>query len=89
MLLVSVWARFKPAHMFSCRLRANSRCESPAQVMACHAIHVYGHTGNLGNECLDHAAAFGTLGQVSSPNLSAHWARHNLDTAVCLVLATT
>ena len=24
--------------------------------------HVYGHTGNLGNECDDHAAALGSLG---------------------------
>ena len=24
--------------------------------------HVYGHTGNLGNECADHAAALGSLG---------------------------
>ena len=23
--------------------------------------HVYGHTGNLGNECADHAAALGTM----------------------------
>ena len=23
--------------------------------------HVYGHSGNLGNECADHAAALGTL----------------------------
>ena len=30
--------------------------------------HVYGHTGNLGNECADHAAALGALGLVSSHN---------------------
>ena len=24
--------------------------------------HVYGHNGNLGNECADHAAALGTFG---------------------------
>ena len=42
--------------------------------------HVYGHTGNLGNEC---AAALGTLGLVSSHNLSARWARHNFDTTAC------
>ena len=44
---------------------------------------MYGHTGNLGNECADHAAALGTLGLVSSHNLSARWARHNFDTADC------
>ena len=32
--------------------------------------HVYGHTGNLGNECADHAAALGTLGLVSNRNLA-------------------
>ena len=28
--------------------------------------HVYGHSGNLGSECADHAAALGTLGKASS-----------------------
>ena len=28
--------------------------------------HVYGHSGNLGNECADHAAALGTIGLTSS-----------------------
>ena len=45
--------------------------------------HVYGHTGNLGNECTDHAAALGTFGFVSDHNLSTRWARHNFDTAAC------
>ena len=45
--------------------------------------HVYGHTGNLGNECADHAAALGALGFVSSRNLSTRWVRHNFGTAVC------
>ena len=31
--------------------------------------HVHGHTGKLGNECADHAAALGALGLVSSHNL--------------------
>ena len=31
--------------------------------------HVYGHTGNLGNECVDHAAALGSLGLISSHHL--------------------
>ena len=39
-----------------------------------HVLH--GHTGNLGNESADHPAALGTLGLVSSRNLSARWARH-------------
>ena len=32
--------------------------------------HVCGHTGNLGNECADHAAALGALGLVSNHNLA-------------------
>ena len=40
--------------------------------------HVYGHAGNLGNECPDHAAAY------SSHNDAARWCRHNFDTnALC------
>ena len=45
--------------------------------------HVYGHTGNLGNECADHAAAQGTFGLLSNHNLSTRWARHNFDTCAC------
>ena len=45
--------------------------------------HVYGHTGNLGNECADHAAALGTFGLESNQNLSTRWARHSFDTAAC------
>ena len=41
------------------------------------------HTGNLGNDCADHAAALGALGLVSNHNLSARWIRHNFDTAAC------
>ena len=41
--------------------------------------HVYGHSGNLGNECADHAAALGTFGL----NASTRWVRLNLDTSVC------
>ena len=39
---------------------------------------MYGHTGNLGNEC---AATLGALGLVSSHNLSTRWAHHTPDTA--------
>ena len=44
--------------------------------------HVYGHTGNLGNECAGDAAALGTLGLVSNHNLATRWVRHNFDTSV-------
>ena len=29
--------------------------------------HVYGHSGSLGDECADHAAALGTLGSTPKP----------------------
>ena len=45
--------------------------------------HVYGHTGNLGNECADHAAALGSLGLISNHNVATRWVRHNFDTSVC------
>ena len=45
--------------------------------------HVYGHTGNLGNECAGHAAALGSLGLISSHNGTIRWFRHNFDTSVC------
>ena len=40
--------------------------------------HVYGHTGNLGNEYADHAAALGSLGFVSSHCRQIHLTRHFL-----------
>ena len=45
--------------------------------------HVYGHIGNLGNECADHAAALVSLGLISSHNVATRWFRHNFDTSAC------
>ena len=45
--------------------------------------HVYGHGGNLGNECADHAAALGTFGLTSSHNVATRWIHHNFDASVC------
>ena len=45
--------------------------------------HVFGHGGNLGNECAVHAAALGTFGLLSSQNVATRWIRHNFDTSVC------
>ena len=45
--------------------------------------HVYGHSGNLGNECADHAGALGTFGLISSHNVTSRWIRHNFDASVC------
>ena len=44
--------------------------------------HVHGHTGNLGNECADHAAALGTFGLTSSHNVATHWIHNNFDASV-------
>ena len=58
-----------------------------SQVQTIHTLltmqHVYGHIGNLGNGCADHAAALGTLGLVSNHNLAARWVRHNFYTSAC------
>ena len=45
--------------------------------------NVYGCTGNLGNECADHAAALGSLGLISSHNLASRWVRRNFDMSAC------
>ena len=45
--------------------------------------HVYGHSGNLGNECADHAAALGTFGLTSSRNVDTRWIHNNFDASVC------
>ena len=45
--------------------------------------HVYGHGGNLGDECADHAAALGTFGLVSNHNVSTRWIHHNFDAIAC------
>ena len=45
--------------------------------------HVYGHGGNLGNECADHAAAFGTFGLTSGHKCTTRWIHHNFGASVC------
>ena len=44
--------------------------------------HVYGHSGNLCNECADHAAVLGTLGFTSS-HITTRWVHHNFDATAC------
>ena len=51
--------------------------------LRCTMQHVCGHTGILGNDCADHAAALWALGRVSSHNLSTRWAHHSFHTAAC------
>ena len=43
---------------------------------------VFGHGGNSGNECADHAA-LGTFGLISSHYVASRWIRHYFDTSVC------
>ena len=43
--------------------------------------HVYGHAGNPGDECADHAAALGSLGLISNHNIATRWGRHDFDTS--------
>ena len=45
--------------------------------------HVYGHIGNLGNECADHAAALGTYVLIPSHNVTSRGVRHTFDTDGC------
>ena len=75
MLLVFVWAQSKLVHV-------NSSNPCPTQA-AVTMRHVYGHSGNLGNECADHAAALGTFGLISNHNVATLWIHHNFDASVC------
>ena len=43
--------------------------------------HVYGHSGNLGNECADHPAALVTLNFTSNHNVATCWIHHNFASA--------
>ena len=45
--------------------------------------HAFGHCGNLGNECGDHAAALDTYGLISSHNVTSRWVRHTFDFDGC------
>ena len=45
--------------------------------------HVIGHSGHLGNQCADHAAALGTFWLIFSHDVATRWTRHNFDASVC------
>ena len=45
--------------------------------------HVYGHSGNLSNECADHAAVLGTFGLTSNHNVVTRWTHHYFDAFAC------
>ena len=46
--------------------------------------HVYGHGQNVGNECLDHAAALGALGRISNQNINTRWVCPSFDSTTLL-----
>ena len=50
--------------------------------------HVYSHSGNLGNECADHAAALGSFGLTSGQNVATRWIHNNLDTSYVSMVVT-
>ena len=59
--------------------RVSTICDScSAQTTTYHAPRVWSK-GNFGNECADHAGAFGTFRFVSSHNVVSRWTRHNFD----------
>ena len=41
--------------------------------------HIKSHAQNLGNECVDHAAALGTFGLGSNQNVCTRWAHPSFD----------
>ena len=45
---------------------------------------MFGHCGNLGNECADHAAALVTFGLTSNQNVITRWNRPNLEAVACV-----
>ena len=51
--------------------------------------HVYGHTGNFGNECADHAAALGAPSLVSGHNLTSRWTRPSFNATTRFALCNT
>ena len=53
----------------------------PTVTTAHHATR-FGHSGNLGNECADHAAALGICGLTSSHNVATRWIHNNFDASV-------
>ena len=82
MLLVFAWARTRLVHV------ALALACQRSMIFAQHKLrvtmqHVYGHSGNLGNECADHATALGTFGLTSSHNVATRWIRNNFDASVC------
>ena len=45
--------------------------------------HVYGHGGNLCDECADHAAALDTFGLISGQNIVTRWVHQRFEAHMC------
>ena len=85
MQLVCAWARFRARTHVQLALACPTVDAEAYSIgsRAYHATCVRPCTGNLGNECADHAAALGALVLVSNHNLSARWTHHSFDCTSC------
>ena len=79
-------ARSKRVHMYNWHSRVKDPCHDSCTTAKLRFTmqHADGPSGNLGNECADHAAALGTLGFISSHNVTTRWIHHNFDADACL-----
>ena len=62
-------------------------CYAPKHRLRLTVQHLYGHRGNPGNECADHAAALGTFGLTSNQNVATRWIHHNISTHPRVLMA--
>ena len=82
MLLAYAWAHFSLART---HVQLGLSCQQPLLEVQ-YRLHVYSHSENLGNECVDHAAALGAFGLLSNHNFSTRWARHSCDPVTCFAI---
>ena len=83
MLLVFAWAPSRPRTHVQLAFACQRSMILSQRKLRLTMQHVYGHSGNLGNECADHAAALGTLGVTSSHSVPTRWIHHNFDATAC------
>ena len=67
----------------------NDSCYAPNTSFGSPLQHLYGHGGNFGNECADHAAALGTFGLTSGHNVATRWIHYDFDASCVLMTVTT
>ena len=70
-MLVFVWARFRARTYMQLALADQQSMLTVQHRLRLTMQHVHGHSGNLGNECADHAAALGSNGLVFNHNLAS------------------